>query len=225
MKKTLILAVLLSFSSLLWAQKSDKDKEKREKEKQKKEIERWKDRRDKTDPLQYKKMVEEKETLPAEVGGMKRSVENFSETMQTREKQVKALEEELNSVMNNVAVKSGSDGESGDTGAGGNSKKVDDLRKGVIFKVQIKWIADDAPIEGTNVTSEQADGKYKYTIGHFRDYWEAMSFRKYAKTLGLKDAFVVAYKDNSRVENIADVLSPEIIEELKRRKEENKGDF
>ncbi len=225
MKKTLFLAVLLSFSSLLWAQKSDKDKEKREKEKKKKEIERWEDRRDKTDPLQYKKMVEEKETLPAEVEGMKRSVESFNETMQTREKQVKALQDELGSVMNNVAVKSGGEGESGSTNGGGNSKKTDDLRKGVIFKVQVKWIADDAPIEGTNVTSEQADGKYKYTIGHFRDYWEAMSFRKYAKTLGLKDAFVVAYKDNARVENIADVLSPEIIEELKRRKEENKGDF
>ena len=45
----------------------------------------------------------------------------------------------------------------------------------------------------------------KLTIGVFRDYWEADTFKKYMREMGVKDAWIVPYQDGQRVE-IKDVL-------------------
>ena len=50
-----------------------------------------------------------------------------------------------------------------------------------------------------------ADGTKKYTLGFFGDYWEAENFKKYLREMGVKDAWIVAYKNGSRVE-LKDVL-------------------
>jgi TolA-binding protein len=85
-----------------------------------------------------------------------------------------------------------------------------DFSKGVIFKVQIgafknKDLAkyfDNNP----NFGGEAKDGDpQKITIGIFRDYWEADTFKKYMRDMGVKDAWIVPYKDGQRVE-IKDVL-------------------
>ena len=44
-----------------------------------------------------------------------------------------------------------------------------------------------------------------FTIGVFRDYWEADKFKKYMREMGVKDAWIVPFKDGVRVE-IKDVL-------------------
>jgi len=50
-----------------------------------------------------------------------------------------------------------------------------------------------------------ADGVKKYTLGYFNDYWEADNFKKYIREMGVKDAWIVAYKNGQRV-NLRDVL-------------------
>ena len=45
----------------------------------------------------------------------------------------------------------------------------------------------------------------RYTLGEFRDYWEADKFKKYLREMGVKDAWIVPYKDGKRVP-IKDVL-------------------
>jgi len=85
-----------------------------------------------------------------------------------------------------------------------------DFSKGTVFKVQIGafknknlqkyW--DNNP----NLGGEGAEkGEQKLTIGVFRDYWEADTFKKYMREMGVKDAWIVPYKDGQRVE-IKDVL-------------------
>jgi TolA-binding protein len=85
-----------------------------------------------------------------------------------------------------------------------------DFSRGVVFKVQIgafknKDLAkyfDNNP----NFGGEAKDGEpQKLTIGIFRDYWEADTFKKYMREMGVKDAWIVPYKDGERVE-IKDVL-------------------
>ena len=82
--------------------------------------------------------------------------------------------------------------------------------QGLVFKVQIgafknKDLAkyfDNNP----NFGGEAKDGEpQKLTIGIFRDYWEADTFKKYMREMGVKDAWIVPYKDGERVE-IKDVL-------------------
>jgi hypothetical protein len=85
-----------------------------------------------------------------------------------------------------------------------------DFSKGIVFKVQIgafknKDLAkyfDNNP----NLGGEVKEGEpQKITIGIFRDYWEADTFKKYMREMGVKDAWIVPYRDGQRVE-IKDVL-------------------
>src|SRR5579872_5768787 len=85
-----------------------------------------------------------------------------------------------------------------------------DFSKGVVFKVQIgafknkdlsKYF-DNNPNFGGEATDK---GEQRFTIGVFRDYWEADKFKKYLREMGVKDAWIVPFKDGARVE-IKDVL-------------------
>jgi hypothetical protein len=80
----------------------------------------------------------------------------------------------------------------------------------VIFKVQIgsfknkdlaKYFNNNPNFSG----DIDEDGSKKYTLGYFREYWEADTFKKYLREMGVKDAWIVSYKDGKRV-SIKDVL-------------------
>ncbi|HMV07790.1 MAG TPA: Ezrin/radixin/moesin family protein, partial [Cyclobacteriaceae bacterium] len=66
-----------------------------------------------------------------------------------------------------------------------------DFSKGVVFKVQIgafknkdlKKYFDNNPNFGGEATDK---GDQKLTIGVFRDYWEADTFKKYMREMGVK---------------------------------------
>jgi hypothetical protein len=85
-----------------------------------------------------------------------------------------------------------------------------DFSKGVVFKVQIGAFKNKDLAKyfenNPNFGGEVKEGEpQKMTIGIFRDYWEADTFKKYMREMGVKDAWIVPYKDGTRVE-IKDVL-------------------
>ncbi len=78
--------------------------------------------------------------------------------------------------------------------------------KGVIFKVQVSAdknidlsdvLIDDS--HHTNLEQEKTDTVTKYTIGHFRNYWEADKLKKGLRKMGVRWAWIVPYKDGKRV--------------------------
>jgi hypothetical protein len=78
--------------------------------------------------------------------------------------------------------------------------------KGVIFKVQVSADKDldlsDVLIDDshhTNLEQEKDNNLNKYTIGHFRNYWEADKLKKGLRKMGIKWAWIVPYKDGKRV--------------------------
>lgn len=82
--------------------------------------------------------------------------------------------------------------------------------KGVLFKVQIGAFKELDLREffgnSENFSGEvEEDGTMKYTLGTFTDYWQADKFKKYLRKMGVKDAWIVAYKDGKRVD-IKDAL-------------------
>ncbi len=88
-----------------------------------------------------------------------------------------------------------------------------DFSKGVVFKVQVgafknkdlsKYFENN-PNFGGEAGDKDKNEPQKITIGIFRDYWEADTFKKYMRDMGVKDAWIVPYKDGTRVE-IKDVL-------------------
>ena len=80
---------------------------------------------------------------------------------------------------------------------------------GVVFKVQVgafekkdlSSFFDNNPM----FSGETEEGMQKITLGFFRDYWEADTFKKHLREMGVKDAWIVPYKDGTRV-LIKDVL-------------------
>lgn len=86
----------------------------------------------------------------------------------------------------------------------------EDYTKGVVYKVQVGAFTKREYAEKIDgpFWEEDADGVKKYTIGHFRDYWEADKFKKYLRAIGVSDAWIVAYEDNQR-KDIKTILDKE----------------
>ena len=61
---------------------------------------------------------------------------------------------------------------------------------------------------------EQSEGINIYTLGNFQNYWNVNQFKKELRAMGLKDAWIVAFKDGQRVP-IKEAL-PEVVKGKKR---------
>lgn len=85
----------------------------------------------------------------------------------------------------------------------------------IVFRIQIA--ASAVPLSMTKLrqiypSDEQIfsdiDGEwYKYLVGNYKSYEDAYNAKK---KMGVKGAFIVAYKDNVRVKSISEVCSPQI---------------
>ena len=83
---------------------------------------------------------------------------------------------------------------------------VDPPTNGTVYKIQIAAL--DKPYNGTdskfsgikNIESESnGKGMYRYMVGSYLNYDDAVSNCKYIQTHGFKDAFIVEYKDENRI--------------------------
>lgn len=187
---TLMIASTESFAQL-------SKKEKKEWKKKAKEF--------KKNPASLKQLSEDKQVADNTVATQTQTITQLQGTISQKDSKIAQLEDELAQLRSQLAsaraeleqLKS----------APANSM---DFSKGVVFKVQIgafknKNLAkyfDNNP----NFGGEARDGEpQKLTIGIFRDYWEADTFKKYMREMGVKDAWIVPYRDGQRVE-IKDVL-------------------
>lgn len=87
---------------------------------------------------------------------------------------------------------------------GTNAPANDDIMVGTVFRVQIgafqkTYISDELAANDNGLTLEEQDGMQKVMVGQFRDYQQAKELMKHMKKIGLRDAWVVAYQDGSRV--------------------------
>ena len=77
------------------------------------------------------------------------------------------------------------------------------IKKGYEFKVQIgafKKLKLDDPNAGEGFSLMKENGMSKYFVGSFNNFKEADDFRKEVRLLGIKDAFVVAFKDGVKMD-------------------------
>jgi hypothetical protein len=84
----------------------------------------------------------------------------------------------------------------------------DKSTKGIVYRVQIlakrTKLADLALFKKKYAITDDVhenfqDGVYRYSIGYFRNYKDALNYSRIIKSKGVFDAFVVVYKDNVRV--------------------------
>ncbi len=84
-------------------------------------------------------------------------------------------------------------------------EKNTDYDRGIAFKVQIGSFRDKDLAKyfenHENFAGEiREDGTQAITLGIMRDYWAADTFKKYLREMGVKDAWIVPFRDGQRVE-------------------------
>ncbi len=164
----------------------------------KKEKKEWKKKLKKTPVEEFKAMIEENKSMKGKVGSLEGQVSSLQSRIADKDSEVSRMKEDLEAARAEAA--------SSVTVESGNETRT---AHGVVFKVQIgaykeKDMSKYADNDGGFGLEESGDVQ-KYTIGHFRDYWEADTFKKYIRKMGVKDAWIVPYKDGVRVP-IKDVL-------------------
>lgn len=191
------LAMLFGSARSANAQK-DKGKSKEEQKAQAALEKEWKKRLKETDPLVFRDMTNELNTLKKQTGALKKQIEaqekdntNVNGMVASKNFEVQAAEEK--------ARKLQEDCDNNVTAAGS------DYTKGVVFKVQVGAYRsiDLSKFQNKgNFFIEDDGGVKKYSIAHFRDYKDAKIFRNYLRQMGVKGAWIVVYEDDVRQPDI-----------------------
>ena len=195
----LLLVIGASFSSnLLIAQLS----------KQEKKTWKTKAKEYKKDPASLKAFTEEHNALKSKVTSIENQLKALQAKFAAKDERIEQLTDENENLKTELAAK---------------NKKIQELAAaprpvahgddvtGLVFKVQIGAFNEDKGLKEyadsqKNFAEDKTEDPYtKYTLGVFRDYWEADKFKKYLRTMGVKQAWIVSYKDGTRVP-IKDVL-------------------
>jgi len=200
--KTRLVIVCLAFifsGTTVFAQLSKK--EKKEWKKKAKEY--------KKSPGNLKTLTEDKQIADANVIDLSGKVKQLEATIAEKDARIAELEDQLSRMRGELATCNAQLVKLRETPAAPSPM---DFSKGVVFKVQVgafknknlEKYFDNNPNFGGEAGKEPSDPQ-KITIGIFRDYWEADTFKKYMREMGVKDAWIVPYRDGQRVE-IKDVL-------------------
>lgn len=173
----------------------------------KKEKKEWKKRAKKLSPEQYKALLDENSALKDQIRTLQQDANGVDSRIAEKDQQISDYQSQLASLRSELeSAKSQASQAARQPVA--QAAPTDD-QNGVVFKVQIgafknkdlsKYLDKGGEFQG-----EDADGLKKYTLGIFRDYWEADTFKKYLREMGVKDAWIVSFRDGQRVP-IKDVL-------------------
>jgi hypothetical protein len=180
----------------------------------KKEKKEWKKKAKEysKNPANLKTLIEEKQTADNEVTTLNAKVNQLQSTMSGKDTQIAQLEDQLTQLRSQLSASRAELAQLKESPAANSM----DFSRGVVFKVQIGAFKNKNLTKyfenNPNFGGEAKEGEpQKITIGIFRDYWEADTFKKYMREMGVRDAWIVPYKDGQRVE-IKDVLEGVVTE-------------
>lgn len=157
-------------------------------------------------PANLKQLTEDKQNADNQVATLNRRISEMQGAMSNKDARIAELEDQLSQMRGQLTAARA------ELAQLKESPVINpmDFSKGVVFKVQVgafknkdlsKYF-DNNPNFGGEVRENEPQ---RVTIGIFRDYWEADQFKKYMREMGVKDAWIVPYKDGQRTE-IKDVL-------------------
>lgn len=155
------------------------------------------------DPLMYRDIVSELQKLRGENSGLKNKLKTVGKGMTDKDTEIAQLQVVYDSINNATAQTNNK--------ASTNVASNAEYAKGTWYRVQVgvknKIDLSEVGGDGKNMIVEKdSDNIYKYTLGHFKDYWEADEFKKALRTImGLdrmkeenREIWTVIYNDNER---------------------------
>jgi seryl-tRNA synthetase len=174
----------------------------------KKEKKEWKKKAKQysKNPADLKTLIEAKENADNEVTSLNQKLTQLQASVSDKDAKIAELEDQLTQLRSQLTSANAELAQLKEAPAANSM----DFSRGVVFKVQIGAFKNKNLSKyfenNPNFGGEAKEGEpQKITIGIFRDYWEADTFKKYMREMGVKDAWIVPYKDGQRVE-IKDVL-------------------
>ena len=169
----------------------------------KKERKAWKKKLKRLSPASYKKLTEDFSKLRTEKAELEAQIKDQDASIKQQNELQSSYDSKISSLQNKIEELSATAVE--------NEKIAQNApTNGVLFKVQIGAFKNKDLSKYfdkfDNFGGELTDaGTQKITLGFFRDYWEADTFKKYIREMGVSDAWIVPFKDGQRVE-MKDVL-------------------
>ncbi len=174
----------------------------------KKEKKEWKKKAKEysKNPANLKQLIEDKQTADGEVSSLNQRVTSLQSSVSEKDSRIAQLEDQLAQSRSQLSAVNAELAQLKEAPAANSM----DFSRGIVFKVQIGAFKNKNLAKyfenNPNFGGEIKEGEpQKITIGIFRDYWEADTFKKYMREMGVKDAWIVPYRDGQRVE-IKDVL-------------------
>jgi hypothetical protein len=174
----------------------------------KKEKKEWKKKAKEysKNPANLKQLIEDKQTADNEVSSLNQKVSSMQSSISDKDAKIAELEDQLAQSRTQLSAARAELTQLKESPVVNSM----DFSKGIVFKVQIGAFKNKDLAKyfenNPNFGGEMKEGEpQKITIGIFRDYWEADTFKKYMREMGVKDAWIVPYRDGQRVE-IKDVL-------------------
>ncbi|MEM6360356.1 MAG: Ezrin/radixin/moesin family protein [Bacteroidota bacterium] len=166
-------------------------------------------------PEELKTLVEDSQAMSGQLSSLKSENSQLQSRMNDKDAKISELQDDLSKLRSDLSSAKNQLREATSSPkpvATSGGVMVD----GVVFKVQIgafrnkdlsKYFENNENFGGENDGDTQ-----KITLGQFRDYWEADTFKKYLREMGVKDAWIVSYKDGTRVE-LKEVLENVVAED------------
>ncbi len=161
------------------------------------------------DPASLKEMTEAKQNAENQLTKLNGDMKQMQSTLSDKNARIAELEDQLARMRGEL---SSAQSQLAELKANPVINPMD-FSKGIVFKVQVgafrnkdlsKYF-DNNPNFGGEAAGKDSTDPQRITIGIFRDYWEADTFKKYMRDMGVKDAWIVPYNNGQRAE-LKDVL-------------------
>ena len=169
----------------------------------KKEQKEWKKRIKRLTPQQYKTLLDDNKSLKSQNASLNAELSGVDDKIADKDDQIAQYQDQVADLKSQLSASIAKQKAAAANSGPSIGSRIDDS-KGVVFKVQIGAFKNkdlskylDA---GDNFSGEvDENGLRRYSLGVFRDYWEADTFKKYLREMGVKDAWIVSFKDGQRV--------------------------
>ncbi len=170
----------------------------------KKEAKEWKKKQKSMSPDEFKSLIDENESLRNQMSGLNGQVSSLQSRISDKDARIAELQEKVQSMEMQVSEAKRMAQVAQDEAMSAAMINKKGVQKGVVFKVQVGAFKEtdlsSFAEAGENFTQEtNEDGLQVITLGNFTDYWEADKFKKNLRRMGVKEAWIVPYKDGARV--------------------------
>lgn len=171
----------------------------------KEELKYWKNKvkEYKRDPAALKALSEEAEMATKQKREMELKLTQMEADRISRENQANQLQQEVSSLNTRLIAAQNAIEQLNREKASMASKGGEDMA-GLVFRVQIGAygktnVPGNLDQENDNMDLETEGGLQKILIGRFRNYEDADALKTHMQKIGVKDAWVVPYRDGMRI--------------------------